>query len=241
MKQRYRRSGVAGVAALAVGAGVALAPGDADAATLRIQDLSAGGDPDFFVPDTGVLTDADRSDVSIGDMDVDLGAAPSEGSNDSLLNTVSQVTARGAGRIRIITSEDGFGAGAGAPEASQLAFSITSSQLGPNGILARSFVDDGNALEAQSDRIGSDLTLGGAVSTTSPGVAVTTDTAALSGPFSITSVFEIEHDSADQISSFDATATAAVPLPAGIWLMLGALGGLFGLRHRRKAAAAAAA
>ncbi|MEI4233962.1 VPLPA-CTERM sorting domain-containing protein [Roseovarius sp. D22-M7] len=28
-----------------------------------------------------------------------------------------------------------------------------------------------------------------------------------------------------------------VPLPAGIWLMLGALGGLLGLRHRRRAAA----
>jgi hypothetical protein len=29
-----------------------------------------------------------------------------------------------------------------------------------------------------------------------------------------------------------------VPLPAGVWLMLGALGGLAGLRHRRKATAA---
>lgn len=238
MQSETTLSNKIGLGALALGAVVALAPTDADAATLRIQDLSAGGGSDFFVQDTGTLTDADRTGVTIGNMTVDLNALPSEGSNDSLLNATSQITAQGAGNIRIITSEDGFGAGAGAPEASRLAFSITSTQLGPNGVLARSYVDDGNGLEAQTDQIGSDLTLSGAVDTTNPGVAVTTDTAALSDPFSITSVFEIEHDTADQISSFDATATAAIPLPAGIWLMLGALGGLFGLRHCRKATAA---
>lgn len=235
MADRYETTRCASVAALAVGAVIALAPVHADAATIRIVDLTSGGDPDYTMSDTGAIQDAAETGINIGGMTVDVTVTPNESNIESLINTAA-ITAEGSGSIRIITSEDGFTAGSGGSIASQLAFSITSSQLGPNGVQARSFVDDGNNTEAQTTQIGSDLALGGPLGPPDTSTDATVGTATLSDPFSITSVFEINHETGDDITSFDATATAAVPLPAGIWLMLGAVGGLFGLSRWRKAA-----
>ena len=223
----------ASVGALAFGAVVALPSIQAEAATLRIEDLN-GVDADFTLPDTGVLQQAATAGVSIGGMIVLIAATPTETAGRSFLNSIS-VTTAGSGRIRITTSEDGFGAGAGAPSVSQLAFSITSSTLSQSGVLARSFVDVGNGLEAQTDQVGGDLTLNGPISAGTE-MARTTDSAVLSNPFSITSVFEIEHLNDKDVTSFDADVLATIPLPAGGLLLLTALGGVAALRRKRKAA-----
>lgn len=221
-----------GVSALAVGAAFALTSVQADAATIRITDLN-GGDPDFVLADTGALTQAIASDT-IGGVNFVVIVTPTEFDGTSFLNTIS-VTTSGAGRIRITTSEDGFSAGAGAPAASQLAFSVTSSTLTENGLFAQSFVDAGNGLEVQSDQIGSDITLTGPINAGTESGRVT-DTAVLSPFFSMTSVFEIEHNKDSDVTSFDADVLAAIPLPAGGLLLLTALGGMAALRRRRKAA-----
>ncbi|MGI3210598.1 hypothetical protein ACROSR_05710 [Roseovarius tibetensis] len=55
MADRYETTRCASVAALTVGAVIALAPVHADAATIRIVDLTSGGDPDYTMSDTGAI------------------------------------------------------------------------------------------------------------------------------------------------------------------------------------------
>ena len=52
-------------------------------------------------------------------------------------------------------------------------------------------------------------------------------------PFSLTISTRIQHDDANQVTSFDA-AIAPVPLPASVWLLGSALSGLGMLRRRHK-------
>ena len=214
------------------GALVAVAPFAAQAATITIMDLS-GGDADVVIADTGVLTGAGVAGSFSSGMTFNVTVTPLESPGQSLLNTVS-VTTSGAGKIGILVSEDDFNEGGGTQD-SNLRFSLSATSVGYE-LTGIGYVDAGNGIGSMSDVVGA-----GTIAFSTPFTAgfesdVEYDTAALPGLFSMTSYFTVEHDSARDITSFDATQIAAVPLPAAGFLLFGALGGLAAMRRRRKAA-----
>jgi hypothetical protein len=206
-------------AAAVVGA-LALAPVSAEAVTIS---LSTDGVNYTTVVDSGLPFGS--SNGLFGGFFYDVSVFGGQSATQSVLNTTSIAITRdvlGGGDLWLRVSEDNFTTGGPI-----LSFSMGVSSLG--GELYGSAYW-GDTINSTANQIGSTLSFAGS------GVVakadMTTDFAALSDPFSLTNIFRVSHLDAGR-TSFTATTVAAIPLPAGMLLLLSGLGGIALMRRRK--------
>jgi hypothetical protein len=236
MTIHHKTPGLASMAALALGALLAVPPVPASALTLLISEQGGTGtirveDGDDGTVD-GVITE---SNINIGGASILVASAASfDGSRVSeLFLNVTRATT-GSRNLFIDVLHTGFGGGAGSPQASSLTFTSNASRLSSGGsVVGAGFTDDQDRSGVLANIVGS----GAAITSTSNGINEA-ETQILTDPFSMTLLTEISRNTT---AAYDATltATAPIPLPASALMLLGGLGGLGGLsalRRRKRAA-----
>lgn len=222
------------IGAAVVGA-VLIASASANAISLRLTDLVTGdtktvSSASDLVTFSGLIGGTSSFNI----MGISAGASIDLADESVLTQTNLAVT--GKGRLLIELSETGFSGGAAAPKLSALSFTANGTLLQGMKVTLRSFVDDGDALFAQTDEIG----VGPVVLAASNDTKALTDKVVLSPTFSITTVALIESTTPANrrsIATFDTTTIATVPVPAPILMFGSALVGMAMMGRRRKRAA----
>lgn len=206
----------------------------------RITDQDFGPSaPNTHADLNGVVDFVEFSSITVGNFSVNgdlFGGFSPVFSADVLTQGAFSVNNTGTGTetLTMTISQDNYAFGAGA-SASYLGFALAHSGLSTgDSVSASSWVNDSNALFAMEDPIGTALALVGDGSNAA--LARANDIGNLVAPFSMTTrvVFTTVNGGSAEFTTL--TAVKPVPLPAGIALLLTALGGL-GFAARRRAAA----
>ena len=212
--------------AVGIAASVVLAPISSNAVTLELDDLSTVG---VDATKVGLTTASFLSAVDgmVGGFNVDIASSTiTSTSNNHTLNTTSIQTA-GLGALRITATETGltsFNGNAGLWASGTVSDAASS-------IKVSHFIDIGDG--AGFTLIGSLLDLGSSVAS----LTTSDSRTGIVGTFDLKTVIDIVTVAGDEIANVNATVVAAVPLPAGMLLLLTGLGGI-ALVGRRRAMAA---
>lgn len=229
----------AGFGALALGLGIALSATSADALSVNFESTSGES---FTITDGGDNdgNNDDRALGSLGGFDVggfrigSVTATANDLDGSSTLQTTSLTVAGGGPEefLTVTTSDDSFTAGANAPNQSDVSYSLGGSLL--RGTLEGSGTvgDDENGdvtteiLSFNPESRQGERSFSG----DSQALAIVGD------PFNMetTLTFGPQSEGGSNVNSTVDTAPSAIPLPAGAWLLLSALGGMGVLQYRRR-------
>jgi hypothetical protein len=220
---------------LGLGMAMAISTTNADALTIGLLDTATNAQ--ITITDGGVGDESaavgvvSTSGLTVGTAFVAFELAVVTDANGvSSLQLSSQATS-GSDILFIDALHAGFNEGINAPNPTTATFTMNASAI--NGsITAEGYLDTANVgglfFDPPGDRIGA----GGELTSTSDDI-FDVESYILSNPFALTIQTNL---AANSTVNFDATVTAAVPLPAGGLLLITALGGVAALRRRRKAA-----
>jgi hypothetical protein len=245
MTIHHKTPGRAAIAALALGALLALAPASAKALTIGIVDLATSqaviindGETGDFSPVENQIFTAGLTLGGTGEniaSVVNFQAAFSTDENEKSVLSLSGSATAGSGGLFMDVFHEGFGSAANAPKLTFVNFSSNSSSF-EGSIQSTGLVnadDTGAVFEVPS---GSGLVGTGFLTQPSDTINETASFV-LDDPFAM--MIQTGLAPGTQLTNFDATLTAAIPLPASALMLLGGLGGLGGLsalRRRKRAA-----
>lgn len=228
----------AGFGALALGLGIALSATSADALSVNFESTSGES---FTITDGGDNdgNNDDRALGSLGGFDVggfrigSVTATANDLDGSSTLQTTSLTVAGGGPEefLTVTTSDDSFTAGANAPNQSDVSYSLGGSLL--RGTLEGSGTvgdDENGDVTTEILSFNPEIQGEGSFSGDSQALAIVGD------PFNMetTLMFGPQSEGGSNVNSTVDTAPSAIPLPAGAWLLLSALGGMGVLQYRRR-------